>query len=115
MKHILYILLTFGFSQSLWSQSNPSAIFEIESTNQGMLVPRTDTTSVNNSYAVPATGLLIYDSLAFNFCVFDGLKWEKIGPNINPTSIEDADQDTRIYMEESTDDKIKVDLSLIHI
>jgi len=114
MKHLLYILFIFGYSQSLWSQSNPSAIFELESTDQGILIPRTDTTSVNNSYPVPATGLMIYDSVALSFFVYDGVKWSAVGSTTTTINdmIEDADQDTKVYLEEGvTDDKIKMKIS----
>jgi len=109
MKYFLLVIIPFCIGQILTAQSNPSAIFELESTDQGILIPRTDTTSVNNSYPIPATGLLIYDSIASSFYVFNGLKWQKLGPNISTSFIEDEDQDTRIYMEETPlDDKIKM-------
>lgn len=56
---------------------DPSSILEISSTDKGLLIPRTDTTSIAN----PATGLLIYTQTDSTFYYFDGVVWrEAIGP-----------------------------------
>ncbi len=57
---------------------DPSAIMDLESTDQGFLVPRTDTASVNASYT-PAIGLMIYQTTDNKFYYFDGAKWNAIG------------------------------------
>ena len=83
--------LVFGFLTSTsFGQNNvgigtntpdPSAILDLESTNQGILIPRTDTTLVLS----PATGVLIYQTADDMFYYFDGVIWRQaIGP-IGPT------------------------------
>jgi len=52
-----------------------SAVLELNATNQGILIPRTDTTLVTG----PATGLLIYQSADNAFYYFDGTFWRAIG------------------------------------
>jgi len=58
---------------------NPSAVFELESTDQGVLIPRTDTATVNAAYPTPATGLLIFQNSDASFYVYDGTKWKPVG------------------------------------
>ncbi|MFT4525484.1 MAG: hypothetical protein ACI85F_001638 [Bacteroidia bacterium] len=50
---------------------DPSSILEISSSDKGLLIPRTDTTSITN----PATGLLIYTETDSTFYYFDGIVW----------------------------------------
>ena len=51
-----------------------SAMLEVEASDKGILIPRTDTTSVNTA-GTPATGLIIYQSINNKFYYFDGTKW----------------------------------------
>ena len=58
-----------------------SAILELQATNKGLLIPRTDTALV----LVPATGLLIYETADNKFYYFDGTFWVlALGP-MGPT------------------------------
>jgi N-acetylneuraminic acid mutarotase len=72
-------------SLNMYAQ-NPSAIADFESPDQGILIPRTDTTSVNAAYSPPATGLLIYQTTDAQFYVYEGTKWIPVG-------VADADGD----------------------
>lgn len=56
-----------------------SALLELQSTDKGVLIPRTDTLTVNNAPGVPATGLLIYQTTDNIFYYFDGTFWKAIG------------------------------------
>lgn len=56
-----------------------SAILELQSSDKGLLIPRTDTLTVNNAPGNPATGLLIYQSTDNIFYYFDGTIWKAIG------------------------------------
>ena len=52
-----------------------SAILELQSTDKGILIPRTDTNAVTS----PATGLLIFQTLDNTFYYFDGTFWQAFG------------------------------------
>ncbi|MBN4061787.1 MAG: hypothetical protein COA57_06290 [Flavobacteriales bacterium] len=56
-----------------------SAILDLVATDKGVLVPRTDSTTVNLSFPTPATGLLIYQTTDSTFYYFDGSKWRPMG------------------------------------
>jgi len=54
-----------------------SSILELNATDKGILIPRTDT----NLILAPATGLLMYQSSINEFFYFDGTKWVRaLGP-----------------------------------
>lgn len=55
-----------------------SALLELKASDKGILIPRTDTLTVNNAPGTPATGLLIYQSTDSLFYFFDGLIWKGI-------------------------------------
>lgn len=55
-----------------------SAILELNASNKGLLIPRTDTNAVNNT-GIPAQGLLIYQITDKLFYFFDGIIWKPIG------------------------------------
>ena len=57
--------------------TDASAIFKIDSTNQGFLPPRMTTTQ-KNAIATPAAGLLVYDSTLNKLCVRTASAWETI-------------------------------------
>jgi len=48
---------------------------EIELRTDGIVVPRTDTSSVSS----PVEGMMIYDTLCNSFKYFDGIAWQQIG------------------------------------
>ncbi len=51
---------------------------DLESTEQGILVPRTDTATINAAH-MPATGLLIFQTSDSSFYYFNGSFWDKVG------------------------------------
>ena len=89
-KKIKTLVLLFGLSGAVIAQNNvgigtntpdPTSALEVQSTDKGVLIPRTDTNSVNVASAPgnPATGLLIYQNTDNIFYYFDGVKWTPIG------------------------------------
>ena len=56
------------------SPPHQSAILDIKSTNKGILIPRNSYSSI----ASPAKGLMVYDTVAYAFWVYNGSSWEKI-------------------------------------
>ncbi|MEM9023049.1 MAG: hypothetical protein AAGB22_04870 [Bacteroidota bacterium] len=63
--------------------ADSSAILDVSSTTQGMLVPRMTTaqrtapgTAIGDN---PAEGLLVYDTDLNSFMVFNGLAWQSVG------------------------------------
>ena len=86
--------------------SNPhaSALLDLSATDRGMLVPRM-TTAQRNAIATPATGLLVYDTNTNAFWFYNGTSWTTIGGGVS-TLIADADNDTKIQVEESPDEDI---------
>lgn len=58
---------------------NPNAILEMESTDQGVLIPRM-TTAQRNAIAAPTEGLLVYDTDADCFFFYEGSSssWENL-------------------------------------
>ncbi len=84
------LLFGIGLTTALYSQNNvgigtntpdPTSALEVQSTDKGILIPRTDTNSVNVASVPgnPATGLLIYQNTDNIFYYFDGVKWTPIG------------------------------------
>ena len=57
------------------STPDPSALVEMDATDKGILIPRTDTLLITS----PATGLLIYQSSDSLFYYFDGVRWNPVG------------------------------------
>ncbi|MEZ4959364.1 MAG: hypothetical protein R2830_06065 [Saprospiraceae bacterium] len=77
-----------------------SAALDIVATDKGILIPRVASTG---AIASPATGLLVYDGSSSSFKYFDGTDW--LG--LSTTGIvRDADDDTKIQVEESPDEDI---------
>lgn len=76
---------TLGFSQNNvgvgTNTPDPTSALEVQSTDKGVLIPRTDTNTVNvaSGPGKPATGLLIYQNTDNIFYYFDGTKWRPIG------------------------------------
>lgn len=65
-----------------------SAVLDIESTTQGVLLPRMTTTQ-RNAISGPATGLIVYDTTDNEFDYFNGTTWTPI-------------RDTNIYNSDGT-------------
>lgn len=81
-----------------------SAMLDIQSTSKGMLVPRMTTTQ-RNTISSPAMGLLIFDTDTEGFWFYTGSSWTDLNTG-KPNIIEDADNDTKIQLEESADEDI---------
>ena len=85
MKNILLLVSSFSFYSLGFAQNmgigtltpHNSAVLELQSTDKGLLIPRTDTGMIN-SIGIPATGLLIYQSNANSFYFFDGTFWRTL-------------------------------------
>ncbi|MBR9922071.1 MAG: hypothetical protein GYB31_14625 [Bacteroidetes bacterium] len=88
---------------------HPSAILDVQSTSKGMLVPKmssADRMNINN----PADGLLVYDLTVRGFWFYDATlsQWVRI---VRGNTILDTDEDTKIQVEEtSDDDQIRFDV-----
>ena len=93
--------------------SNPhtSAILDVKSIDKGLLVPRM-TTSQRTAITNPANGLLVFDSTTNSFWFYKSSTWEELTGSATPTAIADADNDTKIQVEEAADeDKIRFDVA----
>jgi len=55
-----------------------SAMLDVKSTEKGMLIPRMDSTDMNN-IATPATGLMVFNTTENDFYYYDGANWVPIG------------------------------------
>lgn len=113
MRHIyLLTLISFLFlTDNITAQSvginsdgslpDASAMLDIKSSDKGLLIPRTDTTTVNGA-GTPANGLLIYSPTDGVFYYYTSGGWKALGANV----IIDEDGDTRVVVEQSSDDDI---------
>jgi len=54
-----------------------SAIFQIESTTKGFLMPRMTTAEIN-AIASPANGLMVYNTTQLDPCFYDGTGWKRL-------------------------------------
>jgi len=115
MKHsVLSILLIYCGFVSVQAQSvaintdgsapDASAILDVKSMTKGLLIPRMETDErivITN----PATGLIVYDTDSNSFWCYGGGSWIEILQGY-VTLLKDADADTKIQVEESTDEDI---------
>ncbi len=96
------------------SAADASAMFDVKSTDKGMLIPRL-TTSQRGQISSPATGLMIYQTDGTEgFYFYDGSGWLCLNAGVKPTpnEIADADGDSKIQVEESADeDHIRFDVA----
>lgn len=69
------------------SDKHSSAIFEVRSTNQGILVPKM-TSEEKMAIQNPAQGLLIFDLTNAQFYYFNGNTWEVLGGTTGPQGIQ---------------------------
>lgn len=118
MKQVLLTLLTLSFIFIGRAQNvgigtvtpNSSAKLDIQATNAGILIPRM-TSAQRTSITTPATGLLVFDNTTSSFWYYGGSGWVEL---VSDSSLElvDADGDTKVQVEESTDeDIIRFDLA----
>ena len=112
VKHIFLIITAFTFSLTILNAqvgintdgSNPyaSAILDVKSTDKGVLIPRMTITQRDN-IANPATGLMVFITNDNNFHFFNGTAWQVISA---AQQVADTDNDTKIQVEENTDEDI---------
>lgn len=97
------------------SATDASAILDVKSTDQGVLIPRMTATQ-RGSITNPATGLLVYQTdgtagLYYNSGTPSTPNWFMLSSSLI-TEISDADGDTKVQVEESADeDFIRFDVA----
>ncbi|MEM6772184.1 MAG: hypothetical protein AAF597_16540, partial [Bacteroidota bacterium] len=91
---------------------DPSAILDVKSSDKGVLVPRM-TSAQRDMISNAALGLLVFDTTTETFWFHATNGWTELVTGSGPTtSIADADNDTKIQVEESVDeDVIRFDLA----
>lgn len=104
---LFFCALAPAFSQSVaintdGSVAHASAILDVKSTAKGLLAPRMTTIQRNNILS-PAAGLLVYDTDLKTYFYRTSTAWQAV--NI-AKSLSDADGDTKVQVEEGTDDDI---------
>ena len=57
--------------------TTPTALLDISSTTNGVLLPRMTTTQVN-AISSPATGLTVYNTTLNTLCFYNGTSWQKV-------------------------------------
>lgn len=113
MKGVLFLLLCgLMAAMQLSAQSvginatgnspDASAMLDVQSTTQGMLVPRM-TSLQRSAINSPATGLLVYDIDTQSFWYYDGAVWTNLIVE-SPSRLADADGNTQIQVEEGPND-----------
>ena len=85
------------------SSVDASAVFEVFSTDKGILVPRMNSTS-RRTIVTPANGLFLFETNTRTFWYYSNSDWsEIISDNGVQDGIGDADTDTRIFLEYTVD------------
>ncbi|MBL4710684.1 MAG: tail fiber domain-containing protein [Flavobacteriales bacterium] len=82
-----------------------SALLDVTSTNQGILVPRM-TSAQRDLIPSAAQGLLIYSTSTNTFWFYNNTSWIEIVSSVSTDKIEDVDGDTRIEVEQTADDDL---------
>ncbi len=87
---------------STGTAAHASAQLDVSATDKGMLVPRM-TSAQRSGIASPATGLLVFDTDTGGFWFYNGTSWTNLSA---PKTLADADNDTKVQVEESPDEDI---------
>ncbi|NNF34751.1 MAG: hypothetical protein HKN68_11605 [Saprospiraceae bacterium] len=82
---------------------DPSSMLDVQSTSKGMLIPRMSSTQRVNILNA-ANGLLVFDTTTSSFWFRQNGNWKEL--NDDTDIISDADNDTKIQVEESADEDI---------
>ena len=102
----LTLVLFIGLFTFQAQAQDPSSILDLESTTQGVLVPRM-ATAERTAIVTPAQSLMVYDTDTKSFWYYKDTAWSELGAGGGATDmIEDADGDTKIQVEESADEDI---------
>lgn len=122
MKNLFTIILLtlfisfFGNAQNVaintdGTNANSDAILHLKSTSKGLLIPSM-TSSQRTSISNVSDGLMVYDTQTNSFWFRDSGTWtEIVSGDIETDIIKDADNNTKIQMEEgSNDNKIRFDI-----
>ncbi|PHS10031.1 MAG: hypothetical protein COA88_03100 [Kordia sp.] len=84
-----------------------SSVLDVVSTDKGILIPRM-VTSQRIGINTPAKGLLVFDNTTNSFWYYNGINWVELSNSVS--NLHDVDVDTKIQVEENTDeDKIRFD------
>ncbi len=86
------------------SDPDASAMLDVKSTTKGLLIPRL-TTIQRNAISTPAIGLLVFDTDSESFWFNDSGGWVELVSGVS-SSIADVDDDTKIQLEESSDEDV---------
>ena len=104
---LLLYAVTFAQDGVGINNDNPdaSAILDIASTTQGVLVPRM-TAAEMNAIGAPANGLLVYNTSTNTFWFFNNNDWTEIASSVSSDEIADADSDTKVEVEQTANDNM---------
>lgn len=109
LKHPFFLLLFIAASLTSFSQvgigtTDPKAALDVVSTTQGFMMPRV-TTAARTAMTVGTdqTSMQVYDTDTGSIWYYDGVTWQDA---VSGTGLQDADGDTKIQVEEVTDDDI---------
>jgi hypothetical protein len=87
-----------------------AALLDIQSTTKGVLIPRMTSTQ-RTSISAPPQGLLVFDYETQSFWFHTGGDWTELVSDAANHNIHDADGDTKVQVEEATDEDIlRIDL-----
>ena len=90
--------------------ASASAALDISSSTKGLLIPRM-ATILRLAISTPETGLLVFDNDSNGFWFYNGASWQGVGVQSSSSTdtlslITDADNDTKIQVEETADEDI---------
>jgi len=110
-KYQLITILFFVCGLMLMTISSQAQVLDLESTTEGALLPRMTTaqrTAITAATLSPAE--MVYDTGTKSFWYWEDMQWNELaagsGPSASGDEIKDADDDTKIQVEESADEDI---------